>query len=498
MRLNAHHRVSAAAVFLSLFAAACDGPHSITQPERDAAVIRGPRYVVVPAKGQASTLDFGSWNIEWFGDPANGPRNESLQQSNVRDAVAGTDMDIWGFEEVVSNSAFDNMEAQLPGYSGFLANESLVVNGPQFYSDFSNTEQKVGILYRTSAATLLGAKIILTANDFDFAGRPPMEVRLRVNLNGSTEDIVVIVLHMKCCTDDESYQRRRNASTALKAYLDATWPTQKVFVIGDWNDDVDASITTGSPSPYKNFVDATTTYRFPTKELSDAGIASTTGFSDMIDHHLVTNEGDATYVPSSAEVYRLDSYISNYSTTTSDHYPVLSRYTFGGGGGGNLPPTSSFSSSCSTLACTFTDASTDADGTVASWSWNFGDGSTSTAPSPSHTYAAGGTYSVTLTVTDNGGATATSSQSVTVTAPPSGITLSTRGYKVKGVPKVDLTWSGAAGSNIDVYRNGAIVVTTANDGAYTDSLPKGSTGTFTYKVCEAGTANCSPNSSVTF
>jgi hypothetical protein len=32
------------------------------------------------------------------------------------------------------------------------------------------------------------------------------------------------------------------------------------------------------------------------------------------------------------EVFRVDSYISNYGATTGDHFPVLSRYNFGGGG----------------------------------------------------------------------------------------------------------------------------------------------------------------------
>lgn len=489
-------RTVLAASTVLLLAASCE-PWQGNVPT-DVVPIHARSSAVVPAKGSASTLDFASYNIEWFGDAANGPTNETLQQSNVRDVISGADMDIWGFEEVVSNTAFNNMEAQLPGYTGFLANESLVVNGPAYYSDFSNTEQKVGILYKSSVATLLGAQIILTANDYDFGGRPPMEVKLRATVNGSTEDIVVIVLHMKCCTDQESYNRRKNAATALKNYIDATYPTQKVWVIGDWNDDVDTSINIGLASPYKNFVDATATYKFETKALSDAGIASTVNYTDMIDHHLTTNEGDATYIANSAEVYRVDSYITNYGTTTSDHYPVLSRYNFGGGGGGNSAPTANFSSSCTNLACTFTDASTDADGTVTGWSWNFGDGTTSTAQSPSHTYAAGGTYTVSLTVTDNGGATGAKSSSVTVTAPPSPISLATRGYKVRGVANVDLAWSGATTANVDVFRNGVRIVTTANDGAHTDTLPKGSTGTFTYKVCEAGTTVCSANSSVTF
>jgi hypothetical protein len=116
-------------------------------------------------------------------------------------------------------------------------------------------------------------------------------------------------------------------STALKAYLDATYPTQKVWVIGDWNDDVDTSIFPGHPSPYQNFVSDSARYIVQTKALSDAGIASTVGFPNMIDHHMNTNEVAATYVASSAEVYRVDSFVPSYATTTSDHFPVLSRYT---------------------------------------------------------------------------------------------------------------------------------------------------------------------------
>ncbi|MBB4637355.1 lamin tail domain-containing protein [Longimicrobium terrae] len=306
--------------------AACDTPSGVPR----AVPADGAARVVIPAKGTASTLDVGSWNIEWFGDASNGPANETLQLSNARDVIGGADLDIWGVAEIVSQTQFNTLESQLSGYSGVLASESTVTNGSTYYAA---SEQKVGILYRSSIATLLGAKVILTANDADFAGRPPLEARLRVTLNGATEDIVVIVLHMKAFDDLAGWTRRQAAGTALKSYIDTTWPTQKVIVVGDWNDDVDTSITSGQASPYQNFVSDAADYLFPTRALSLAGIASTTGYSDMIDHHLVTNDLSATYVANSAQVYRVDSYISSYASTTSDHYPVLSRYTFGSGGG---------------------------------------------------------------------------------------------------------------------------------------------------------------------
>ena len=84
----------------------------------------------------------------------------------------------------------------------------------------------------------------------------------------------------------------------------------------------------------------------------------------------------------------------------------------------NQPPVAAFTPSCTYLVCSFTDASSDPDGSVAGWRWTFGDGGTATTQSPSHTYGAAGTYTVQLTVTDDKGATGTTSKSVTVTAPP--------------------------------------------------------------------------------
>ena len=88
----------------------------------------------------------------------------------------------------------------------------------------------------------------------------------------------------------------------------------------------------------------------------------------------------------------------------------------GGGGDDNEDPTAAFTSSCTNLACSFTDQSSDSDGSIASHAWNFGDGVTSTSANPSHTFAVAGTYTISLTVTDNRGGTDSTSQSVTVTA----------------------------------------------------------------------------------
>lgn len=85
----------------------------------------------------------------------------------------------------------------------------------------------------------------------------------------------------------------------------------------------------------------------------------------------------------------------------------------------NTPPTASFTSSCTDLSCSLNgSASSDPDGSIASYAWTFGDGATGTGVSPTHAYAAAGTYTIGLTVTDNQGASASTTRTVTVTGPP--------------------------------------------------------------------------------
>ncbi|WP_224368956.1 endonuclease/exonuclease/phosphatase family protein [Hyalangium versicolor] len=312
-------------VLLVSFLIGCGGDAAFEDLSAESSLGTRQDAVTIPSQGSSTALDIGCWNVEWFGSSSNGPTNETLQQSNVKDVLLGANMDIWGLEEIVSTTAFNNVKSQLSGYAGLVASDSSVTNGSSYYS---SSEQKVGILYKTSVASVQSARIILTSYDSDFAGRPPLEVKLRVTLNGTTRDIVVIVFHAKAFDDATSWQRRLNASNALKSYLDSTYPSTPVVVLGDWNDDVDTSITSGKASPYQNFVSDSADYFFPTKALSDAGVASTASYSDMIDHQLVTNELKSLYVSGSAKVYRVDSYISSYASTTTDHFPVLTRYNW--------------------------------------------------------------------------------------------------------------------------------------------------------------------------
>jgi hypothetical protein len=110
-------------------------------------------------------------------------------------------------------------------------------------------------------------------------------------------------------------------------------------------------------------------------------------------------------------------------------------------------------------------------------------------PTPTPTPTATATPTVTPTATPT----------ATPTPTPGQITLIARGYKVQGQQRVDLSWNGATSNNIDIYRNNALVATVPNiPGFYTDQIGVRGKGTYTYRVCDAGTQNCSNQVTVRF
>lgn len=88
------------------------------------------------------------------------------------------------------------------------------------------------------------------------------------------------------------------------------------------------------------------------------------------------------------------------------------------------------------------------------------------------------------------------------TPPADGPTNLTASAFRQGTVKVDLAWTGGA-SSIDVHRQNpgaasfTLIATSTNDGSYRDNLGKRpASGTYTYRVCTAGTTLCSGNATV--
>jgi hypothetical protein len=78
------------------------------------------------------------------------------------------------------------------------------------------------------------------------------------------------------------------------------------------------------------------------------------------------------------------------------------------------------------------------------------------------------------------------------------ITLTASTRSTRTAKLVDLSWSGATGSAVDIYRNGSRITTASNSGSYTDRFGSRTKGTFTYRVCIAGSQTCSNDATIRF
>ncbi|HSM11351.1 MAG TPA: hypothetical protein VK827_07260, partial [Lysobacter sp.] len=82
-------------------------------------------------------------------------------------------------------------------------------------------------------------------------------------------------------------------------------------------------------------------------------------------------------------------------------------------------------------------------------------------------------------------------------AAPSGLSAFNDGMS-KGKIQFSLSWTAGA-VTVDVYRDGSKVSSAiGNTGSYSEGLKLSGSGTLTYKVCNAGTTDCSANAMVNY
>jgi hypothetical protein len=117
-----------------------------------------------------------------------------------------------------------------------------------------------------------------------------------------------------------------------------------------------------------------------------------------------------------------------------------------------------------------------------------------------------GSYGVTVTASD--GVLSSAPQTFTwaispattpppTNPPPSSVTLSAQTIDRVRRDQVLLAWTTASWSEAWVYRNGVVVATTADDGAFTDNIRRAS-GAYTYSVCAPDATACSNSVTVNF
>lgn len=288
------------------------------------------------------TLKVVNWNLEWFGSTASGlgPTNKNLQQQNVQQVLTSLNADLYALVEIVDTLRFKTVAEALPGNYGYIVNDygsyADDVNDPDYAG-----AQKLGFIYNKDVIKKISTRGVLrnsSGNAFNSwaSGRYPFLMQAEVTLNGATTVVDFIVIHAKANTGNtadkiESYDRRKAGADELKDSLDVMFPNSKIIILGDMNDDFDRTITTevapNTVSSYSSFLNDAANYHPVTLPLSLSGNSSTVSFPDMIDHVITSSELNIAYVPNSAKVYRdVLTLINSYASTTSDHFPIITKY----------------------------------------------------------------------------------------------------------------------------------------------------------------------------
>jgi hypothetical protein len=293
----------------------------------------------------ATTLEVVNWNIEWFGSTAEAPNNDDLQEQNIKTILQSINADVYALAEVVSEPRLANVVSQMPGYSYVISNygshTNTTVNPPSALA----SSQKLAFIYKTSLLSNITTTPLLSqgsnsaadissnpAYNYWASGRFPFMMSADVTLNCVTKNIKFIMVHAKANTSptDVSYERRKNGADSLHFLLQQQFPNDNIIILGDFNDDMDQSITAGfTTTSWDAFTTDQGNFPVLTLPLSLAGKKSTVSFNDMIDHVIISNELQPYYMPSTAAVLNdVTSLVTNYGSTTTDHFPVFTRYMF--------------------------------------------------------------------------------------------------------------------------------------------------------------------------
>lgn len=294
------------------------------------------------AQSSPTTLDVVSWNIEWFGYPSSGPANDDLQEANVKKVMRYLNADLYGLVEVVDTTRFRRLVDSLGnteyGYfiSPFCSNNT-TGTGNGWLSG-----QKLGFIYRKSIFSNIRTRGLMRTSSSAYtnwaSGRFPYMFTATATINSVSKDINFIVIHGKAGSTSTDFDRRKAGAQELKDTLDAQFSNTLNILIGDYNDALHTTISSGSgtQSSYQPIVADSTDadhYKSITLPLGVAGQSSMINFPNVIDNHVISNELTPFYVLNSAKV-RTDvtNAVSDYVTAhnTSDHYPVFSQYSLEG------------------------------------------------------------------------------------------------------------------------------------------------------------------------
>ncbi|GHE69331.1 MULTISPECIES: endonuclease/exonuclease/phosphatase family protein [Roseivirga] len=246
------------------------------------------------------TLEVVTWNVENFPTLA-------TTVDMVEMIIEQFDADIIALQEIRSVADFNNLVAEMTGWSGHVEH-------------VSGSSQRLAFLYKDSEITVIDQPRNLypeDTEDYDNAFtsvRRPLYVKVE---HSSGMQVDLINVHLKCCSGSED--RRRRASVLIKEYIDENLPNNNVIFLGDFNDE----IVDQQDNVFQNFIDDADNYLFATMSIANGPSShwSYPSWPSQIDQILISNELFDNEILT--QTIRLDECYADYENKVSDHRPVL-------------------------------------------------------------------------------------------------------------------------------------------------------------------------------
>lgn len=307
---------------------------------------------------KAETFDVVTYNLEFFGTAVKdasgqefGPTNNALQIENVAKVMNKLDADVYVVQEVSDDPSIDILIQKI-NVNGKTFEKSISTSWSYSFNPPQDTfpPQKLVVLYNTQTTTVKKERVMFkklyddvrngtatlpnypggNGSSFFSSGRLPYMVKIETNIGGVKKEIDLIDIHARANSgsDISRYNMRKYDAELLRDSLIANYPDSNYIILGDYNDDVKASVIPGNPSSYQTLVEDTANFNALTLDISKAGAFSFLSSGGFLDHIMISNELTDSYIPNSTAVYDPRNDISNYVNTTSDHGPVIARFEF--------------------------------------------------------------------------------------------------------------------------------------------------------------------------
>ncbi|MEC7646318.1 MAG: endonuclease/exonuclease/phosphatase family protein [Bacteroidota bacterium] len=259
--------------------------------------------------GSDTTFEIVSWNIEWF------PKNNNTA-NYVQTILTNLESDIYALQEISDTSLLKTVVANIGNYECHF--------NSAYYGGLT-------YVYNTNTVQINAKYEIYTSQPY-WNAFPRSPQVLDLNFNGT--NYIIINNHLKCCGDgilninnsNDEENRRLQAITLLKEYIDNNFSNKKVIVLGDLNDEL-TDIT--SNNVFGEIITDNENYLFTDMQIAEGSNNnwSYPTWPSHLDHILITNELFIDFQNPNSEinVIKIDDYMNNwydYENNISDHRPI--------------------------------------------------------------------------------------------------------------------------------------------------------------------------------